>query len=326
MLRSHFAIRAITSFLSTFQNLPGMHWILAVATRLALPDSVIRFALRRLFARRVAALERSEERSGNPSDAEAFREHTDSRPASPPDPEDPPAAILGPLGLTCTCYWPRWAQDLPRAEEEILELVCERAQVEDGMRLLVLAAGDARRWISEQYPACHIDRSSNVDTLLSPAIPAPSFDRILILEALDGATDLRPWMSRVAERLAPGGKSLVQLRCHRRYSYRYSKRDEHRWLQGEYRAGTLLPSTDLLPEIATPLTVEKRWEMSGEHYERTAGAWLRNFEEQAAQKPGNQAGAAARRLHLSLVARAEMFGFREGQEWWTSQYLLVAPL
>ncbi len=81
--------------------------------------------------------------------------------------------------------------------------------------------------------------------------------------------------------------------------------------------------------MPSPLEATAQWEWSGTHYEKTANAWLTNFDaarddlmpvfERAYGK-----GEAARwfqRWRVFFMACAELWGYADGREWFVSHYL-----
>src|SRR5579875_2632652 len=72
--------------------------------------------------------------------------------------ELPPAffeLFLGPRRKYSACLWTPGVSTLAAAEEAMLALCCERAQVGDGMRILDLGCGwgSLALWLAEHYPA-----------------------------------------------------------------------------------------------------------------------------------------------------------------------------
>ena len=55
-------------------------------------------------------------------------------------------------------YWAEGIRTLGDAEASMLELVCERAEIRDGQRILELGCGwgSLALWISQHYPRCQI--------------------------------------------------------------------------------------------------------------------------------------------------------------------------
>jgi len=114
------------------------------------PDRLIRAGIRGLLRQRL----RDERRES----IEALRAHqrafvaslrqspmaVETRAANEQHYEVPPEFFLHALGkrlkYSC-CYYPEGSESLDQAEEIMLALTCERAQVEDGMDLLELGCG-----------------------------------------------------------------------------------------------------------------------------------------------------------------------------------------
>jgi len=238
-----------------------------------------------------------------------------------------------------------------------MSMQAERAQLDDGLRILDVSPGHGglARWIRARWSnssvtglaATEEHRQSLVDVLsanedegvairlgnLTALGAGDQFDRIFAIEALPGDAGLDQTLRDLAGHLAPGGRMLIQLACHRKVSYRFRPGDGHELWQGTLEPGCLMPATDLLPQIRSPLPLLHHWELSGEHYERTARAWLARleanrgtiFEQMRVATGVADPTPLYRQWRLALLATAELFGFHVGQEWWLSQYLLGAP-
>jgi cyclopropane-fatty-acyl-phospholipid synthase len=91
-----------------------------------------------------------------------------------------------------------------------------------------------------------------------------------------------------------------------------------------------MPSDDLLSHFHQDMSVEQHWTLDGTHYQRTARAWLENLDrnrERVLALFGRTYGAeqALRwlvRWRVFFLAVEEVWGFRQGQEWIVSHYLL----
>jgi len=323
-------------------------------------DLVARLAIRRRLARRVRNLERTGEQSTSSPFPSGVPASSLARAFGTP-PEQLPLtslrSVLGPSLVDSCCAWPRWAKDLAVAEDEMMTMLSDRAEIEDGLRVLDISPGHGglarclrTRW--GNAPVTVLATTEEHRQRLLHALPAATsegiaihlgtlrdlepdvrFDRILAIESLPEDADLAGTLQNMADHLVPGGRALIQFACHRKVSYRFRTGDEHELWKLLLEPASLIPATDLLPRIQSPLTLLHHWELSGEHYQRTASAWLVRLdsnrtqivEELRAVAGTINAKAIYRQWRLSLLATEELFGFHDGQEWWVSQYLLGAP-
>ena len=246
--------------------------------------------------------------------------------------------VLGPRLKYSCCFWPDGVETLAAAEEAMLALTCERAGIEDGMEILDLGCGwgSLTDWLSERYPAARIlavsnsqaqrkvilgRRLPNVEVVTADANvfdPSRRFDRVVSVEMMEHTRNWEALLRRMASWLDPGGKAFVHVFSHRSLSYAY----EDGWMARNFFTGGLMPSHDLMLEFQDALAVERRWALSGRHYERTANAWVANLD---ARRTAVRALVGARgywRWRVFLLACAELWGYRGGEEWLVSHYLL----
>jgi cyclopropane-fatty-acyl-phospholipid synthase len=98
-------------------------------------------------------------------------------------------------------------------------------------------------------------------------------------------------------------------------------------------SGGMMPNDDLPLHFQQHLQLERRWRWDGTHYEKTLNAWLAQMDShqtEVADILSATYGAANLRLwrgrwRIFYMACAELFGFRNGQEWWVGHYLFVKP-
>jgi cyclopropane-fatty-acyl-phospholipid synthase len=91
-----------------------------------------------------------------------------------------------------------------------------------------------------------------------------------------------------------------------------------------------MPSHDLMLRLQRDLVVTDRWAVAGTHYARTLRAWLERLDARTddalALLEEHHPRRIARRLlatwRLFMLSTAEIWGWRDGDEWLVSHYLL----
>lgn len=330
------------------------------------PDRVVRAVIRRLLQQRIDEL--------NPTDSEAaaerleaFVQKMDAAPIAPiPEKaneqhyEIPAGFFAEVLGARCkysSCYWQQQRQSLQQAEDDALQITCERAGIRDGMRILELGCGwgPLTLWIARHYPRSHITGVSNstgqreyieaqayregldnvhvITADMNDFVIDRRFNRVLSLEMFEHMRNYRKLFERIYHWLEPGGRFFMHIFCHRLVPYEFVDRDASDWMSRYFFSGGIMPSDSLPLRFQDHLKLCRQWRWNGCHYERTLNAWLARMDE---RKPrimpvlrrtyGDEAGVWWMRWRLFFMACAELFGFNDGQEWWVSHYLFERKL
>jgi cyclopropane-fatty-acyl-phospholipid synthase len=327
-----------------------------------LPDALTRLGIRRLSAQRLR-----EEGANDLEAADArFRRLLDELRQSPIAIETAAAneqhyevptrffeLCLGKRLKYSSCYYATGTEDLDTAEEAMLALYGERAELADGQRILELGCGwgSLTLWMAQRYPNARITGVSNSRTqrehILAQAarrglgnveiitcdvnrleLPEHGFDRAVSIEMFEHMRNYQHLLGRVSRWLVPGGKLFVHIFCHRSLMYPFETEGEDNWMGRHFFTGGLMPSADTLLHFQDDLSIEQRWLLSGRHYERTANQWLenqdRNRDEVMAVLAEAYGAADAARWHqrwrMFWMACAELFGYSGGNEWGVAHY------
>ncbi|MGD8207167.1 MAG: cyclopropane-fatty-acyl-phospholipid synthase family protein [Thiohalocapsa sp.] len=262
--------------------------------------------------------------------------------------------VLGPRRKYSCCWWPDGTETLAQAEEAALAATAERAGIADGMDVLELGCGwgSFSLWAAERFPGGRFTAVSNSHsqrafieaeaarrgvanlTVITADMNAfeteDRFERIVSLEMFEHMRNWRELFGRVHRWLKPGGRFFMHVFCHRSHPYPYEDIGPDDWMSHYFFAGGIMPSDDLPLHFQDDLKLVDRWRWSGRHYERTLNAWLARMDRDREHiwpilertYGRDQADLWWVRWRLFLMACAELFGFRGGQEWWVGHYLL----
>jgi cyclopropane-fatty-acyl-phospholipid synthase len=260
--------------------------------------------------------------------------------------------FLGPRHKYSCGLWRAGTTELAAAEEAMLALTCERAQIADGMDILDLGCGwgSLCLWLGERYPSArvtgvsnsvpqreHIERQAaargiaNVEIVTQDANhydPGRAVDRVVSIEMFEHMRNWKELLRRISTRLQPDtGRAFVQVFSHRSLAYRF----EGTWAAERFFTGGTMPSHDLMLRFQEHLVVQDRWAVSGTHYARTLRAWLARLDANAAEALAvleRHLGAREARRQLAawrlyMISTAELWDHDQGDEWLVSQYLLA---
>ncbi len=262
--------------------------------------------------------------------------------------------VLGPRRKYSCCWFESPRDTLAQAEEAMLQKTVERAEVKDGMQLLDLGCGwgSLTLYLAEKFPQAQILAVSNSRTQREYILgqcatrgfknvevqtqdmrqfsTERKFDRVLSIEMFEHLRNYEIVFGRLRGWLAETGKVFLHIFTHQELAYTFETEGEDNWMGRHFFTGGIMPSQDLFDQFTKDLKVVRRWQVDGQHYALTSEAWLANLDRHRSEllplfanhPSGDRPSTILQRWRIFFLACAELFGYRRGQEWGVTHYLL----
>ena len=326
-----------------------------------LPDRLIRFGIRRLLAQRLREESARYDRAAYVADLKTRALAEQTAAANEQHYEVPTAFYhfcLGPRLKYSGCLYPEGTETLAQAEEHMLALYAERAQLANGQNILELGCGWGSLCLynAERFPHARITAVSNsrtqkehIDTEARKRgldnlrvitadinefdITPGQFDRVVSVEMFEHLKNYEKLFRHIARWLKPGGLLFTHIFTHHRLSYHFVPRDASDWMSRYFFTGGQMPAHDLLPQFQNDLTLVTDWKINGRNYQQTAEHWLQNMDRHKEEiiplfrdtYGPDQALKWWCYWRVFYMACAELWGYRNGDEWLVSHYLFRKP-
>ena len=256
------------------------------------------------------------------------------------------------LKYSC-CFWDENTLDLDAAEDNMLEIYSQRAQITDGMSILDIGCGwgSLSLFLAQKYPKSEITGVSNsssqkifIDSVASERNISnlniitrdindfrteEKYDRILSIEMFEHTKNTKKLMNLINDWLNPNGLFFMHVFAHKENPYYFDRDQKNAWMAKYFFTGGMMPNHNLFKDLKSNLEYQKSWILSGEHYERTSNAWLDKMDQNKSKilslfERSNGSSVAKRKFHfwrLFYIACAEIFGYDNGNEWVVSHHL-----
>jgi cyclopropane-fatty-acyl-phospholipid synthase len=322
-----------------------------------LPDWLIRVGIRRLLAQRIREESAGYDRSAYVADLKTRPIAEETRAANEQHYEVPTdfyRLCLGRRLKYSGCFYQTGSESLNEAEEAMLALYVERGRLKDGQSVLELGCGwgSLSLYLAERFPHSRITGVSNSRTqkeyidgeaarrglgnlqiitcdMNAFDLPGAQFDRVVSVEMFEHMKNYQRLLANVARWLKPDGLLFVHIFTHHRLSYHFIPRDATDWMARYFFTGGQMPAHDLLPAFDDQLQLVQDWKVNGRHYQQTAEHWLQNMDRHRAEIlplfARTYGPDAVTRWwvywRVFYMACAELWGYRNGEEWLVSHYL-----
>ena len=290
--------------------------LIKLAEKGLLPDSFIRFGIKRLCSERLV-------KASSFSDDDMEKEHAawievlkKSPIALVPEKaneqhyEVPPRLfelVLGNKLKYSSGFWPEGVSSLDQSESAMLDLTSERAGLIDGQDILELGCGwgsltlymaehfpkskitavsnsnDQRQFIEERCRQLKLDNVRVITADMNDFRAEGLFDRVVSIEMFEHMRNYEKLLGRVNTWLKKEGKLFVHIFSHQKVAYPFEDNDDADWMAREFFSGGQMPSHRLLMSFPGQMKIEKDWRVSGTHYEKTSLAWLQKMDKNKAE-------------------------------------------
>ena len=277
-------------------------FLLSLAESGFIPDALIKIAARYISNRRL--IEQSDDENKDKIISVLSRgvvaEKTHN--ANEQHYEVPPEFFNYVLGtnLKYSCSLFDDADSLDDAEESMLKLYIDRADIKDGHEVLDLGCGwgSFSLYVAERYPDINITSVSNSSDQIAyikneahkkglSNIKAfrmdvnnlelnKKYDRIVSIEMFEHLRNYKLILNYLNHALKPDGKLFIHIFCHKKLTYLYEMKNNFDWMTKYFFQGGIMPSKDIFQYFEDELEIINQWDINGNHYSKTCKAWLNN--------------------------------------------------
>ena len=328
------------------------------------PDLAMKFFIRRLLRQRIREIGNSPDVDPNELFAQKLKaceiaEFT--KEANEQHYEVPPEffrLVLGSRLKYSSCFYEGGARTLNDAEDAMLELYEQRANIKNGDSVLDLGCGwgSFSLWIAKRCPDSMVTAVSNsaqqgqfireeakkqglknleVHTAdMNWFTPERVYDRIISVEMFEHMRNYEQLFEKVASWLKPDGSLFLHVFSHQKFPYFFETDGDDNWMGRYFFTGGIMPAHDLYKQYAHHLRVHQSWFVNGKNYGQTAMHWLENMdlhrervEEMFQFVYGDQRLAKIwfSRWRIFFLSCAELFNYNDGKEWDVSHFYFVKP-
>eukprot|EP00892_Ulva_mutabilis_P005751 jgi/Ulvmu1/3548/UM166_0002.1 len=259
--------------------------------------------------------------------------------------------VLGKWKKYSSCLYRDAKDDLVTAEESMLELYCDRLQIQDGMKVLDVGGGwgSFTLFAARKYPSCSFTLVSNSRTQkiyvdgeagkrgfhnvavitadMNEFFTNVLYDRAVSIECFEHMKNYQKLLKHVSSWLKPDGLFFCHVFCHKTIAYHFEDNGDEDWMTRYFFSGGTMASLDLFLYFQDDMGVESLSYVNGNHYSRTLEAWLQKHDackQELAPVFKDVYGADSQKWfvywRLFYLACSELFNYNNGEEWGLAHY------
>ena len=262
--------------------------------------------------------------------------------------------VLG-TNLKYSCSLFDEVDSLDDAEESMLKLYIDRADIKDGHEVLDLGCGwgSFSLYVAERYPDINITSVSNSSDQIAYIkneahkkgllnIKAfkmdvnnlklnKQFDRIVSIEMFEHLRNYKLILNSLHHALKLDGKLFIHIFCHKKLTYLYEMKNNLDWMTKYFFQGGIMPSKDIFQYFEGKLEIINQWDINGNHYSKTCKAWLNNHYENKKkilnifEKHYDEPKIWFNRWRIFFLSCEAFFALNNGREYFVSHYLFKKP-
>jgi len=268
--------------------------------------------------------------------------------------------MLGPWMKYSCNLWSSDSMSIKESEEMMLSKICERAEIEDGMKILDLGCGwgSFSLFAAKKFPTSRVTSVSNShsqrafilkralemnltnvkvitcdanklndDILIESGEKNLNYDRIVSIEMFEHVKNYQNLLKNLSGFLGEDGKIFIHMFCHKTYLYNFTDG----WMANTFFTGGTMVSENTLLYFQNDFFLRNKWAVNGVHYAKTLDKWLETLDEAWVRGSIKQTLTDAygegeektwyTNWRLFHLACSELFAFNNGDEWYVSHYL-----
>ena len=252
-------------------------------------------------------------------------------------------------------FWNEGIKDIDTSEKDMLEITCERAELQNGQEVLELGCGwgSLSLYMSVKFPQSNFTVVSNsrtqkiyidekaklrgINNLTVLTIDINNFnidkkfDRVVSVEMFEHLRNYKLLFSKISSLLKDDGKMFVHVFTHKEYAYKFEVKDDTDWMSKYFFTGGIMPSNNLFSYFDDDLKIVNQWRLNGMHYSKTSEAWLQNMDKHKQEiiplfeNTYGKENATKWWVYWRIfyMACAELWGCNKGEEWMVVHYLFT---